>query len=54
MVVLTYFVMCGSFGICVFVCTVFGIVYTVFFVLFRLCTFIVICFVCVGRVAQSV
>ena len=32
--------------ICVFVFTVFCIVCTVFFVLFRLCVFILICFVC--------
>jgi hypothetical protein len=39
------FVMCVLI-ICVLVCTVFCIVCTVFFVLFRLCIFIIICFVC--------
>ena len=56
-VVLTYFVMCGCvylwvlycvgvLVICLLVFTVFCIVYTVFFILFRLCIFILICFVC--------
>jgi len=56
-VVLTCFVMCGFCNvwmcvcvgilvICVLVFTVFCIVCTVFFVLFRLCIFILICFVC--------
>jgi hypothetical protein len=38
--------MCECFVICVLVFTVFCIVRTVFFVLFRLCIFILICFVC--------
>ena len=36
----------GVLVICILVVTVFCIVCTVFFVLFRLCTFILICFVC--------
>jgi len=36
----------GVLVICVLVFTVFRIVCTVFFVLFRLCVFILICFVC--------
>jgi len=36
----------GDFVICVLVFTVFCIVSTVFFVLFRSCIFILICFVC--------
>ena len=54
MVALTGFVMCG-FCVCVgvlviyvLVFTVFFIVCTVFFALFRLCIFILICFVCTG------
>ena len=43
--VLTCFVMCVL-VICVLVFTVFCILCTVFFVLFRLCIFIFICFVC--------
>ena len=51
--VCTGFAMCGCFDncvvvlvICVLVFTVFCIVCTVFVVLFRLCIFILICFVC--------
>ena len=40
------FVMWGVLVICMLTFTVFCIVGTVFFVLFRLCTFILICFVC--------
>jgi membrane protein required for beta-lactamase induction len=49
------FVMCGCFDTCVdvlVICvlgfTVFCIVCTVFFEMFRLCLFILICFVCTG------
>ena len=38
----------GVLVMCVLVFTVFCIVCTVFFVLFRLCIFILICFVCTG------
>ena len=38
----------GILVICVLVFTVFGIVCTLFFVLFRLCIFILICFVCIS------
>jgi len=60
-VVLTCFVMCGCvyvgvcfdicvgvLVVCVLVFTVFRIVCTVFFVLFRLCIFILICFVSIS------
>jgi len=58
-VLVTCFVMCGFCNVwvcvrvgvlvtCVLVFTVFCIVCTVFFVLFRLCIFILICFVCTG------
>jgi hypothetical protein len=39
------FVICGCLVVCVLVLTVFCIVCAVFFVLFRLCIFILICFV---------
>jgi hypothetical protein len=42
------FVMCGVSILCVLVCTstMFRVVCTVFCVLFRLCIFILMCFVC--------